>query len=79
MSELKVNISLLCPKLFHEPTSNPVPTSNIFFLIFGGHHSFFEGEHCYPCFGLLVMSALGFKATVGSFIHRIQENNLRYC
>ena len=32
-------------------------------LIFGGHKSFSWG-HRYPCFWLLVMSALGFKASV---------------
>ena len=31
--------------------------------IFGGHMSFLWG-HWYPCFGLLVMPALGFKARV---------------
>ena len=40
----------------------------IFFSkIFGGHESFLWG-HWYPCFGLLVMSPLGFKARVGSLI-----------
>ena len=34
-----------------------------FFKIFVGHESFLWG-HCYPCFGLLVTSALGFKARV---------------
>ena len=38
---------------------------DVFFLIFGGHMSFLWG-HWYPCFGLLVMSALGFKARVES-------------
>ena len=39
---------------------------HFFFLkIFGGHESFLWG-HWYPCFGLLVMSPLGFKARVGS-------------
>ena len=33
---------------------------------FGGHKSFSWG-HWYPCFGLLVMSALGFKARVDPF------------
>ena len=39
-------------------------SSHISFLpikIFGGHKSFLC-DHCYPCFGLLVMSALGFTA-----------------
>ena len=44
----------------------PLPPSPLFFLkIFGGHMSFLWG-HWYPCFGLLVMSALGFKARVDS-------------
>ena len=34
-----------------------------FFKNFGGHNSFLWG-HWYPCYGLLVMSALGFKARV---------------
>ena len=34
---------------------------------FGRHKSFLWG-HWYPCFGLLVMSPLGFKARVGSLI-----------
>ena len=38
-----------------------------FFKIFGGHEYFLWG-HWYPCFGLLVMSPLGFKARVGSLI-----------
>ena len=33
----------------------------LFFLIFGGHDVFLWG-HWYPCFGLQVMSPLGFKA-----------------
>ena len=37
----------------------------IFLKIFGGHMSFLWG-HWYPCFGLLVTSALGFKARVDS-------------
>ena len=36
-----------------------------FFKHFGGHMSFLWG-HWYPCFGLLVTSALGFKARVDS-------------
>ena len=38
----------------------------IFFLIFGGHKSF-SWDHWYPCFGLLVTSALDFKARVDPF------------
>ena len=39
-----------------------------FFLkIFGGYESFLWG-HWYPCFGLLVISPLGFKARVGNLI-----------
>ena len=38
-----------------------------FNLIFGGHESFLW-DHWYPCFGLLVMSPLGFKARVSSLI-----------
>ena len=37
-----------------------------FFLIFVGPFCPFRGGHWYPCFGLLVMSALGFKARVDS-------------
>ena len=37
------------------------------FLIFGGHKSFLWGKW-YSCFGLQVMSPLGFKARVGSLI-----------
>ena len=37
-----------------------------FFFCFGGHKSFSWG-HWYPCFGLLVVSALGFKARVDAF------------
>ena len=43
----------------------------IFFLkFFGGHESFLWG-HWYPCFGLLVTSALGFKARVGSALFKL--------
>ena len=35
-----------------------------FFLLFFGGHKFFVWGHWYPCFGFLVMSALGFKARV---------------
>ena len=38
------------------------------FLIFGRHQSFLSG-HWYPCFGLLVMSALGFKAFASVLTH----------
>ena len=37
--------------------------ASLFFSIFGGHKSFSWG-HWYPCFGLLVMSALGLKDRV---------------
>ena len=40
-------------------------TCNNLFLIYGGHESFLW-DHWYPCFRLLVMSPLGFKARVGS-------------
>ena len=40
-------------------------SKNFFFLIFVGHKSFLWG-HWYPCFGLLVTSALGFNARVDS-------------
>ena len=45
-----------------------------FFLkkIFVGTHILSWG-HLYPCFGLLVMSPLGFKARVGSLIHTWQR------
>ena len=39
-----------------------------FFKKFGRHKSFLWGNW-YPCFGLLVMFPLGFKARVGSCIH----------
>ena len=39
----------------------------VFFKIFRGHKSFLRG-HWYPCFGLLVMSALGFQARVDHFL-----------
>ena len=39
----------------------------VLFFIFAGQKSFLWG-YWYPCFGLLVMSPLGFKATVGSLI-----------
>ena len=39
---------------------------SFFLIIFGGHKSFSLG-HCYPCFGLLVTPARGFKARVESF------------
>ena len=38
-----------------------------FFLKFFGGHKSFSWGHWYPCFGLQVMSALGFKAKVGPF------------
>ena len=38
-----------------------------FFAITGGHKSFLW-DHWYPCFGLLVISPLGFKARVDSLI-----------
>ena len=40
---------------------------SIFFLIFRGHNSFLY-RHSYPCFGFLVMPALGFKARVDSLL-----------
>ena len=44
-----------------------------FFLkTFGGHESFLWG-HWYPCFGLLVMSPLGFKARVGSALFELSR------
>ena len=43
------------------PSQASGPTSS--FLIFGGYKSFWSG-HWYLCFGLLVMSVLGFKARV---------------
>ena len=39
------------------------------FLIFRGHWSF-SCSHWYPCFGLLVMSALSFKARVDFWLAR---------
>ena len=38
-----------------------------FFKIFGRHKSFLWGQW-YPCFGLLVMTALGFKARVDPWL-----------
>ena len=43
------------------------------FTIFGGHKFFLWG-YWYPCFGLLVMSPLGFKARVGSLIRAWQRH-----
>ena len=43
-----------------------------FFKNFGGHESFLWG-HWYPCFKLLVMSPLGFKARVGSALFELSE------
>ena len=43
------------------------------FLIFIRHKSFLW-DHCYPCFGLLVRSPLGFKAGVGSLSHDWQRH-----
>ena len=43
-----------------------------FFLNFGRRQSFLWG-HWYPCFGLLVMSPLGFKARVSRHIHPWQR------
>ena len=45
-----------------------VEDSPILFLLFGGHKSFLWG-HWYPCFGLLVMCSLGFKARGMCDIH----------
>ena len=42
-------------------TSITENTTNFFKNFFGGHDAFLWG-HWYPCFGLLVMSPLGFKA-----------------
>ena len=40
-----------------------------FFFNFGGHRSFLWC-HWHTCFGVLLMPPLGFKARVGSLIHR---------
>ena len=40
----------------------------LFYNILGGHMSFLWG-HWYPCFRLLVTSALGYKARVDSLVH----------
>ena len=54
--------------LYSRDVSNHLWVQNVlvlfsFFEVFGRHKSFSWG-HWYPCFGLLVMSALGFKARV---------------
>ena len=50
----------------------------VFFKIFGGHMSFF-GATGTPCFGFLVTSPLGFKASVGSALFAIfAEANVMY-
>ena len=46
--------------------------SYTFFVNFGGHKSFLW-DHWFPCFELLMMSALGFKTRVGSHIHTWQR------
>ena len=45
----------------------------IFFFNFCWTHVHFWG-HWYPCFGLLVMSPLGFKARVGRLIQTLQRH-----
>ena len=61
----KPQIVLLCDPLpLKRTTSGTDDSWNVFFFkIFGGHKSFLWG-HWYPCFGLLAMSPLGFKARV---------------
>ena len=48
----------------------------VFFKMFVGHKSF-VWDHWYPCFGLVVMSPIGFKARVGSLIFA-WERHLSY-
>ena len=48
-------------------TRNVCVCVNVLFLIFEGHKPF-SWDHWYPCFGLLVMFALGFKAKVDPLV-----------
>ena len=55
------------PKLRFSLFLTVKPTVEPSIIFFGGHKSFLC-VHWYPCFGLLLMSPLVFKARVGSLI-----------
>ena len=76
LSEDPKNWLCTCPYFFLlcEYYSYQMRGMETFFKIVFGGHNFFLCGHWYPCFGLLVTSPPGFKASVGSLIHAWQRH-----
>ena len=56
------------------PYLSPLDILTLWIKKFGRHMSFY-GVTDYPWFGLLVMSPLGFKARLGSFLQHLRRGN----